>query len=548
MTMRGLLSDVARAAPMGDVAAVTFGRAVSGLVHEALGEPLEDSGQGIAEGLRRLVSADLCIVARFEDGGLTCRGVAGDVATRIEPGGVTPLRAVPPEGRPEAYLNLLGAEAQPEPFGEYLRLLGFEAAWVVPVATELTTLGAVLLAYREPGALREDEVAAIAAALQSLALVMRQSAMTAPETAERYRQTAHTQKMEALGSMAGMIAHDFNNLLTTIMGYTSILKNGGRLDSSDREYLDQVEEASRRAADLTSRLLAFARGGVLRSGTLDLRAVVRDAMRLGEAALHDRVSLSAALPEGPVAAEGDDGQIQQAILNVLLNARDAMPEGGHVEVSLVQEGEEAVIRIADDGPGMDAATRERIFDPFFTTKPAGSGTGLGMSISYGIVKAHGGVIDVESAPGKGTTFWMRLPARPGDAGEEGLATPSADHDLVLVVDDDSLVRQTTVATLGQLGYNVVDAPSGRVAIELVRARPERFGAVLLDLVMPELTGGQTLKELRKVREDLPVIICTGYAADAHLDEEARAGIAGLVYKPFSGERLAEVLEAAGVVS
>lgn len=359
------------------------------------------------------------------------------------------------------------------------------------------------------------------------------------------RQLIQAQKMESLGQMAGMVAHDFNNILTTILGFSSMLKRSPRLSRDEQESVQLIEEAARRAADLSGRLLAFSRGGLVRFGPVDLCDTVRATLRLAEPALQ-QLKVELTLPPQPMVVEGDEGQLQQAILNILLNARDAMPEGGTVRIEAYAEGGTAFLTIADDGPGMDEETRTRIFEPFFTTKPPGQGTGLGMAIVYGIVQAHHGTIAVESAPGAGATFLISLPLAQPLALPAPRTPGSLDGDLVLVVDDDDLVRRTTGTSLAQLGYTAVEASNGRTAIELVRARPERFRAVLLDLVMPGLTGADTFRGIRAVRPDLPVIICTGYAAEAHLDDELRRSAVAVVQKPFTPERLRLALERAGV--
>ena len=356
------------------------------------------------------------------------------------------------------------------------------------------------------------------------------------------RQLIQSQKMESLGSMAGHVAHDFNNLLTTILGYTNLLRVSPTMSARDRESLNLVEEAAHRAADLSGRLLSFARGGLVRFGPLDLRSVVWDAVKLAEPTIHSGITLTMKLPDAPIPVEGHEGQLQQAILNIVLNAVDAMPEGGAIDIRLESDESAAILTIADDGPGMDDETRERIFEPFFTTKPIGSGSGLGMAITYGIVQGHEGTIGVETAPERGARFTMRLPIAEHQAPVGPFADPTEDGDLVLIVDDDDMVRRATGETVAHLGYNVVEASGGRVAIELVRSRPERFSVVLLDLVMPELTGAETFRELQKIREDLPVIVCTGYAAEGHIDAPMKRKIAGLVQKPFSPERLRQAIE------
>ena len=359
-------------------------------------------------------------------------------------------------------------------------------------------------------------------------------------------QLIQSQKMDSLGAMAGAVAHDFNNLLTTILGFAGLLKRSRNMDGEERENLALIEDAARRAADLTGRLLSFSRGGLVRFGRVDLRDVVSDTMQLAEPTMHSGIAVTVSMPDGPIYVEGDGGQLQQALTNIVLNARDAMPESGSIEVVLKEEGEVAVVRIADTGPGMDDEVRLRIFEPFYTTKPVGSGTGLGMAITYGIIQGHHGDIAVESAKSRGTTFTISLPVLASSDGPDlGDAYNAGDGNLVLVVDDDAMVRRTTTATLAELGYNVVEAPGGSTAVEIVRARPDRFSAVLLDLVMPGMTGSETFRALTAIRPDLPVVVCTGYAADSHIDTDVKRRIAGLVQKPFTAARLGRALEAAG---
>src|SRR5687768_9524223 len=299
------------------------------------------------------------------------------------------------------------------------------------------------------------------------------------------RQLIQSQKMDSLGAMAGAVAHDFNNLLTTILGFAGLLKRSRNLDIEERENLALIEDAARRAADLTGRLLSFSRGGLVRFGRVDIRTVVEDTLSLTEPTMHARIRVTRSTPAAPVLVEGDSGQLQQALTNIVLNARDAMPDGGEIRLSLAIEGAAAVVRITDDGPGMDEETRMRIFEPFYTTKPVGSGTGLGMAITYGIIQGHHGDISVLSHPGGGTAFTISLPLLDYADDEEPVDTFKAgEGNLVLVVDDDHMVRRTTTATLAELGYNVVEAAGGSTAVEILRARPDRFSAVLLDLVMP----------------------------------------------------------------
>jgi PAS domain S-box-containing protein len=356
------------------------------------------------------------------------------------------------------------------------------------------------------------------------------------------------QKMEALGQMAGNVAHDFNNLLTTVLGFAGLLKRAPGMEGEALEYLGLIEDAARRAADLSSRMLSFARGGLVKFGPVDLRSVIEQTLRLAEAGMPSTNTVRPRLPAEPVIVEGDAGQLQQALLNIVINARDAMPGGGTLTVRLRAAGDGCVLSIADTGAGMTEETRMRLFEPFYTTKPPGSGTGLGMAITYGIVQGHHGAISATTALGHGTTFSIRLPLFDPDAipmppAPAPGATPS--HGAILVVDDDDLVRRTMTATLVDLGYAVVPAGGGAEAVALVKADPERFAAVVLDLVMAGMSGSATFHALQGVRKDLPVIICTGYADDDHVDVDVQRGAAAVIYKPFNPDGLARALQLAG---
>lgn len=358
------------------------------------------------------------------------------------------------------------------------------------------------------------------------------------------------QKMEALGQMAGNVAHDFNNLLTTVLGFAGLLKRAPGMEGEALEHLGLIEDAARRAADLSSRMLSFARGGLVKFGPVDLRHVIEQTLRLAEGGLPGSISVRTRLPSAPVIVEGDAGQLQQALLNIVINARDAMPGGGTLTVRLRAAGDGCVLNISDTGMGMDEQTRMRLFEPFYTTKPTGSGTGLGMAITYGIIQGHHGSIAVTTAVGNGTTFAIRLPLFDADSLpplEPAAATAdrATTGGAVLVVDDDDLVRRTMTATLVDLGYAVVAASGGAEAVELVKAEPQRFAAVVLDLVMAGMSGSRTFHALQAVRKDLPIIICTGYADDEHVDIEVQRGAAAVIFKPFNPDALARALRLAG---
>ena len=224
-------------------------------------------------------------------------------------------------------------------------------------------------------------------------------------------QTIQSQKMESLGTMAGYVAHDFNNLLTTILGFAGLIGRSPGLDADDRENLALIEDAAHRAAELTTRLLTFARGGLVSFCGMDLRDVITETLALCQPAIHPGLTVTADLPGEAVPIEGDPGQLQQAVMNIMRNACDALDSSGTIAVSLRSNEGQAVLTIADDGPGMDEDIKARIFEPFFSTKPFGSGTGLGMAITYGIVQGHHGTITVKSASGAGTTFTISLPVQ-----------------------------------------------------------------------------------------------------------------------------------------
>ncbi|MCC7366768.1 MAG: PAS domain S-box protein [Dehalococcoidia bacterium] len=350
------------------------------------------------------------------------------------------------------------------------------------------------------------------------------------------------QKMESLGLLAGGIAHDFNNVLTTVLGVAGMLKRAPDLGEASREQLTVIEMAARRGADITGRLLTFARGGLSEVVRFDLQDVISDAVRLAQPSLPANVTVDVRVPLVPVTLTGDSSQFTQAVLNMLINARDALPAGGRIGIALSVANGTATLVIEDDGTGMDEETQLRLFEPFFTTKPPGTGTGLGMSITYSVVQVHNGTISVRSAPGKGTKLAIRIPveARPAPG------TPGGARPTILVVDDDALVRRATAAVLDHLGFDAIEAPDGGQAIALVERDGARFVAVILDIVMPGLSGHETFDRLRAIPGCPPVFLCSGYAAESQVPPDAREATAGILRKPFTPDGMAELLERAGI--
>jgi PAS domain S-box-containing protein len=358
-----------------------------------------------------------------------------------------------------------------------------------------------------------------------------------------------SQKLEAVGRLAGGVAHDFNNQLVGIMGFADLLLAREK-DPASRRHVEGILAASRRAADLTRQLLAFARRGQYISVVVDLDAVVGEVMALLERSIDKRIRLRSSLLARPATTLGDPSQLQNAILNVALNARDAMSDGGEIlfateRVELDEErcrahgdvrpGSYIQLVVSDCGVGMDAETLRRLFDPFFTTKPPGKGTGMGLPSVYGTVKAHGGCVEVESRVGRGTRFALLLPLIEAPV-ERTIAAPAVQtvggaH--VLVVDDEEVVRSVVQEALEELGYRVTVCADGERAVAVFREGWREIDLVLLDLVMPRMGGHEAFLAMRRIYPALRVLLCSGYSLSA----EARAlltqdGVAGFLQKPF----------------
>lgn len=369
---------------------------------------------------------------------------------------------------------------------------------------------------------------------------------------ERLRQA---QKMEAVGRLAGGVAHDFNNLIMAIDGYAESLERNTQ-DEATRRAARQILEASERAAGLTRQLLAYSRQQVLSPQLQDLTQVVDDMGALLRRVIGEHIRFSIAHAQRGVFVNCDRVQIEQVVLNLAINARDALPQGGTLTVDTAQleldekstHGHEHVragsfvrLRVRDDGTGMDELTRQRAFDPFFTTKEQGKGTGLGLSTVYGIVRQSGGFVALDSAPGRGTSVSVYLPW----AAEPLVAEPVPDRTpvkviergagLVLVVEDEPMVREIVTANLRSVGYQVLEASNGEEALALGDARLAELDLVITDRIMPRLGGDGLAAQLRRVRADLPVLFMSGYA-----DTPAPAVVGGPVAhlaKPFARAEL-----------
>jgi PAS domain S-box-containing protein len=343
-------------------------------------------------------------------------------------------------------------------------------------------------------------------------------------------QLRQSQKMESIGTLAGGVAHDFNNILTVIMGACTMLQMKLEKDVELGPFVQQILSSSERAAKLTHNLLAFSRKQVIKPTSVDMNDVVGVMQDFLGRIIGEDIALETALTDDPLPVSVDRGQIEQVLMNLAVNARDAMPDGGvlRLETTRVDSrdhtlelegcapGSYALITVTDGGFGMNAATRTRIFEPFFTTKEIGYGTGLGLSMAYGIMKQHYGTIKVYSEPGEGTVFRVYLPLHGISPDEEpGLVQGGlvGGNENILLVEDDPDVRASNSAILESVGYNVLCASNGREAIDLFKEFGNGISIVVLDVIMPGMNGKEVHGFLRTIRSDVKVLFVSGYTAD-----------------------------------
>jgi len=379
------------------------------------------------------------------------------------------------------------------------------------------------------------------------------------ENAVLQEQLLQSQKMEAIGRLAGGVAHDINNMLSGIMGYASLVQMDLESDDHRAEDIGEILAICNKARDLTGNLLGFARKGKYRRERIDLNDSISRTRQILERTISKKVEIETRLAENLSKVEGDPGQIDQVLMNLGINAADAMPDGGRLTLRTrefildevgrsgtwdLKPGRYVEVVVTDDGTGMTPEILERVFEPFFTTKALGQGTGLGLSMVYGTIRNHGGSISLVSEPDQGTTVLILLPAL-GSSGEDAVqasdrppvAVPTG-QGMILLVDDEETVRTSTARLLETMGYRVIQAVDGADALDKYREKPNEIALVLLDMVMPVMDGPETFRKLEEINPGVRALLISGFSADSAADGLINEGAIGFIQKPFLPDKLA----------
>ena len=378
------------------------------------------------------------------------------------------------------------------------------------------------------------------------------------------RQLVHSQKMDSIGTLAGGVAHDFNNLLTTILGYTELLKRELKGNESSSQKLLQIEKSANRAAELTGQLLAFSRRHPTVLNVFNVNDLVTETMDMIRSTVPASIDVRFVAGEGMPNVEADNTQIQQVLINLILNARDALCGSGIITIltrlgsdTQAQAGaatdvEYAILEVEDNGVGIPKDVLHRIFEPFYTTKEVGKGTGLGLAMVYGIIKKHNGFIEVTSALGEGTKFSAFLPVTAKKNGEDEYVASRGRREMlqrklvVMVVDDEPDLRNFCVTALGEVATEILTAANGVEAIEQFEKAggAGKIDLVLMDLTMPKMSGPECFQRLRAMDPDLRVLISSGYSLDVDAENLLKGKATGFLPKPYDLNQLMESVDRA----
>jgi signal transduction histidine kinase len=541
-------------------------------------QPVESLLTTIAEACGRLLDSDTVGFRRVDGDELILAGSWGDarnvmITERLRMGESLAGR-VAVGGEPLVVTDLANDPRVTSAHRASFHSRGYQALLVIPVKVGERVIGVLsVLSRRDEGFSAEDVM--IATAFAAKAAVALENSRLYQEIQRAYDELSQTQdqlaqasKMEAVGHLAGGVAHDFNNLLMVIMGRADVLLRGLDEKHSMRPAIQEITRTAQRAADLTHQLLAFSRKQVLKPAVLDLNSVIANLTEMLRRLIGEDIDLVAVLDPLLGRAKADLGQIEQIVMNLAVNARDAMPHGGQLTLETanveldaeyarmhvgVRPGSYVMLALSDTGVGMDSPTQARIFEPFFTTKGPRNGTGLGLAMVYGIVKQSGGNIGVYSEPGQGTTFKIYLPKidAPIDGGLASPPPPSPSYgrETVLVVEDEEGVRALVRDILEQSGYTVLEASHGAQALETSERHPGPIHLVLTDVVMPEMSGPELVQRLATLRPASKVLFMSGYTANAVVHRGALGSETEFLQKPFTAATLTrkvrEILDMCG---
>jgi PAS domain S-box-containing protein len=368
-------------------------------------------------------------------------------------------------------------------------------------------------------------------------------------------QLQHAQKTEAIGQLAGGVAHDFNNILSAMIGFATLAQMKMKDEDPARKYLSRIFELSDKAAKLTGSLLTFSRKQVINVRPLKLNEIISNTCVLISRVIGEDIKLDIRLCEKDIVIMTDSLQLDQILVNLATNARDAMPKGGTLSISTLavnmdndfirkhghgKSGQYALIQVEDTGLGMDENTKDKIFDPFFTTKEVGKGTGLGLAIVYGIIKQHSGYIDVYSESDRGTTFKMYLPALNVDAEDSAsvdISPLKGGSEAILIAEDEQVTRESLKGMLEGYGYSIIEASDGQEAVDKFREQMDHISLVLLDVVMPLKSGKDAFDEIREIKPGIKVIFTSGYTGDMVKNRGIIESKAQFISKPVSPKEL-----------